>query len=205
MKPKTIMWTVGIIAVIGSLLFWNLLFPAKPASTISDPSALPGLQTVTAPWPAELQNLSARLRAIGLPALSAEGSALHIHQHLDLMINGAPVAIPSGIGINAAAGFISDIHVHDDTGVIHVESPTRQTFTLGQFFDIWGVRLTASCIGGYCTDATHSITVYSNGKPVSGNPRSLALESHQEIVIVYGSNAAATGTIPSTYTFPAGE
>jgi hypothetical protein len=56
-------------------------------------------------------------------------------------------------------------------GIIHVESPTVGKFYLGQFFDIWGVRLTSDCIGGYCTDATNTLTVYVNGEKYAGDPR----------------------------------
>lgn len=140
-----------------------------------------------------------------MPALSAEGTTLHIHQHLDIFINGKQVSVPAGIGINQAAGSIADIHVHDSTGVIHVESPTVRTFTLGQFFDIWGVRFTKNAIGGYATSEEATLKVYSNGKLYEGDPRQLPLKAHQEIVIVYGTDQEAPQTIPSSYVFPAGE
>jgi len=206
MKSKTILYVVGFLALLVILFSWSYIFPPKPAApvaTIPDPSALPGLQTATAPWQPEMANLATRLRAIGLPALPAEAFALHIHQHLDIFIDGNPVDVPPQIGI--ASYFISPIHVHDDLHVIHVESPTVQTFTLGQFFDIWGVRLTANCIGGYCTDATHKLQVYSNGTLYSGDPRMLALDAHEEIAIVYGTSAEAPKSIPSSYAFPEGE
>lgn len=192
---------VGILIVL--LLLSSRLIPSKPIVTISDPSALPGVQTTDAPWQPELANLAARLHAIGLPTLSAEGSAMHIHQHLDIFVDGKPAAIPAGVGINQAAGFISPIHVHDTSGIIHVESPTVQTFTLGQFFDIWGVKLTAQCIGGYCADSAKSLKVYSNGTLYQGDSRQLPLQSHQEIVIVYGTDQESP-QIPSTYAFPVG-
>ncbi|MES2225807.1 MAG: hypothetical protein V4480_03290 [Patescibacteria group bacterium] len=198
MKKSTILWLVFAVVVI-ILLSWNHIFP-HPAPVV-DSATLPGMQTGEAPWNAEIPNLLARLRALELPALAQEGNVLHIHQHLDLSINGAPVAVPAGIGINEAAGFISPIHVHDTTGIIHVESNVVRDFTLGQFFDIWGVRFSDTCIGGYCADATHTLKVYSNGAPVSGDPRALILAPHQEIMIVYGG-ASSTLPILSSFTFP---
>ncbi|MDE1925333.1 MAG: hypothetical protein KGH79_04125 [Patescibacteria group bacterium] len=192
---------VGILIVL--LLLSSRLIPSKPTVKISDPSALPGIQTTDTPWQPELANLAGRLRAIGLPALSAEGSAMHIHQHLDIFIDGKAIPVPAGVGINQAAGFISPVHVHDNSGIIHVESPKVQTFTLGQFFDVWGVKLTAQCIGGYCADSTKSLKVYSNGTLYQGDLRQLALQSHQEIVIVYGTDQESP-QIPSTYAFPVG-
>jgi hypothetical protein len=203
-------WLIGAgtLAIIVLLLSWNLLFPPTPPKPITnvDPATLAGVQTGNFPWPAEIQNLRARLQAIGLPSnLSMEGQVLHIHQHIDISINGQTVEVPANMGINQAAGFISPVHTHDTTGVIHVESPTMQTFTLGQFFDVWGVRFKENCIGGYCADAAHVFKVYSNGQPVAGDPRLLPLASHQEIFLYYGDASGTPKTIPSSYQFAAGE
>jgi hypothetical protein len=163
-------------------------------------AALPGMQMGAAPWLPEIENLLSRLNAINLPALYEEGNALHIHQHLDILVNGKPVIVASGIGINPAARFISPLHTHDVSGVIHVESDVVRDFTLGQFFDVWGVRLSKDCLGGYCAKGTDTLRVFVNGKPVSGDPRSLVLREHQEIAVVYGP-ATATVSVPSTYRF----
>lgn len=207
---QKMLWA-GAAVVVMALLLGAIVFffgdgaPAfHGAQTIPDPSALPGLSTGDAPWPAELSQLKARLMAIGLPALSEEGTVLHIHQHLDIFVNGKTVAVPAGIGIQEAQGFISPIHVHDETGIIHVESPVVADFTLGQFFDIWGVRFTATCIGGYCADDTHSLRVYVNGELSKGDPRDIVLASHQEIVIAYGTDAQIPANIPSAFAFPEG-
>lgn len=205
MKTKTILYIVGFVVVLGVLFSWNSILPSKAPAPIAEPGTLPGIQTDDAPWGAEIPNLPARLKAIGLPALSAEGTTLHIHQHLDIFIDGKTTPVPANIGINQVAGFISDIHVHDGTGVIHVESPTVQTFTLGQFFDIWGVKFTKDAIGGYVVSGEKTLKVYSNGTLYQGDPRELQLQAHQEIVIVYGTDAETPQSIPSSYAFPAGE
>lgn len=203
MKNKTYWWIGGILVLIIGLLMLGKV-TKKPAMTINDPSTLPGIQTGNAPWPAEIEHLAARLQADGLPALSAEGTVLHIHQHLDIFIDGTSTPVAPGFGISEAAGFISPIHVHDTTGILHVESPTVQDFTLGQAFDVWGVKFTADCIGGYCADATKSLKVYSNGNLVEGDPRKLVLASHQEIAIVYGTPEEAPTSTPSSFDFPVG-
>lgn len=203
---KTKLTIGGIALLIVLLLSWNRIFPAPvPVGLITDPNNLPGIQTGMIPWVPEIPQLRARLAAIGLPALGAEGSVLHIHQHIDLLINGTVVPIPADIGINNAAGFISPIHTHDTTGVIHIESNTARDFTLGQFFDIWGVRFTPDSIGGYKTSATSTLAVYANGSLVPGDPRSLVLTAHQEILVVYGTKQEMPQTIPSSYPFPSGE
>jgi hypothetical protein len=46
--------------------------------------------------------------------------------------------VPANIGIDEQAGYLTSLHTHDATGIIHVESPTRRSFNLGDFFDVWG-------------------------------------------------------------------
>ena len=200
---KTTLIVGAGIAVLGLLLSWNRLFPSPLAVLVSNPDQLPGIETGPAPWYPEIAHLRARLRDIGLPALGAEGTALHIHQHLDLLINGTTVPIPAGIGIDEAGGFLSPIHTHDTSGIIHVESSVVRDFTLGEFFDIWGVRFTKDSIGGYTASATSTLAVYANGSLVTGDPRNLVLTEHQEIMIVYGA-ASSTPNVISSYSFAPG-
>ena len=76
--------------------------------------ALPGLLTTKAPWPANNRApLRARLKAAGIPALGAEGSRLHTHQHLDIVIDGSGYPVPAGIGIDPRNRFIAPLHTHD--------------------------------------------------------------------------------------------
>jgi hypothetical protein len=197
--------TLSIIkqsALIASfiLVIAMLVTNGESAQTDSSAARLPGLQTGPAPWLPDIENLLARLKVINLPALYEEGNALHIHQHLDILINGKPVTVPSGIGINPIARFISPLHTHDVSGVMHVESDVKRDFTLGQFFDVWGLRFSQSCIGGYCAKGADKLRVFVNGKPVSNDPRGLVLRDHQEIAVVYGP-AAAGVSVPSTYRF----
>lgn len=146
----------------------------------------------------------ARLRSIGLAPLSpAEGTAVHIHQHLDLYVDGAKVPVPAGIGIDPAVGF-APLHTHDASGVIHIESPTARGYTLGELFAVWGVRFTPSCLGGYCAAGDRRLRVYVDGRPVHGDPTALTLASHQEIVVAFGTAAQLPSPIPSSFWFPPG-
>jgi hypothetical protein len=165
---------------------------------------LPGELATPAPWPANVVRLRARLGALGLPALAREGTALHTHQHLDLFVHGRRVAVPAGIGIDAGARFIAPIHTHDGTGVIHVESPQVRTFTLGQLFGVWGLRLTRSCVGASCAGGREQLAVYADGRRVRGDPRLLPLAPHAEIVVAFGTRAELPRPLPATYAFPAG-
>ena len=163
-----------------------------------DIATLPGAQNHPPPWDAGSDQLQLRLRRIGLPALQAEGQVLHIHQHLDLFVDGRKVTVPANVGIDPSGAFISDLHTHDTTGIIHVESPTEQQFTLGQFFAVWAVPLSATQIGSL---KGKRVRTWVNGKPVNADPTRIILAAHQEIVLAYG---AAPKTVPSKYDFPEG-
>jgi hypothetical protein len=164
--------------------------PAPAASAVG--------RTSNPPWSAPA-DASAAVAAAGLPMLGEEGSALHIHAHLDIIVNGNPVQVPTDIGVDDARQKISPLHGHDTTGVIHVESPNKtDTFTLGQFFAEWQVSLAADHIGGLTADDTHHLKVYVNGTPHAGNRADIVLAAHDEIAIVYGTDAQQTN-VPSTY------
>jgi len=107
--------------------------------------------------------------------------------------------VPQGIGIYDGQ-FLTELHTHDASGIMHVESPVAKNFDLGQFFGVWGVRLTNDCVGGYCQELT-PWTVYVNGQPYRGDPASLVLKEHQEIAFVIGTPPK---NVPATYKFPAG-
>jgi hypothetical protein len=190
----------GVIAVGVAVLFLFVFNDSnKAAVDIPNSDSLVGVQTGPAPWNAALDTLPDRLKPLGLNALTNEGEVVHIHQHLDIYVNGKKVTVPSQIGIYDGQ-FLTELHTHDASGIMHVESPTKRTFDLAQFFGVWGVRLTPSCVGGYCKELT-PWRLYVDGKPYQGDPRALELKAHQEIAIVIGTPPKV---IPSKYKFPAG-
>jgi hypothetical protein len=132
-----------------------------------------------------------------------EGTVVHIHQHLDLYVEGHKVTVPAGIGIDPAVGY-APLHTHDPSGVIHVESPVVRGYTLGQFFAVWGVRFTPSCLGGDCAGGGRQLRVYVDGRPYRGDPTTLTLAYHQELVVAYGTAAQLPSPVPSAYRFPPG-
>lgn len=196
---------IGIIAVLLILFFvFSTSDKRKPVSStpVKNTASLISLQTGPVPWNTEVDTLKDRLAAINLPALNTEGSTLHTHQHLDIFIEGKNIPIPQDIGVNESAGYISPIHTHDGSGIIHVESPTVQKFTLGQFFNVWGVRFNNQCLGGYCEQNDKKLSVFINGQIQSDNYADITLEPRQEIVISYGTEKEIPQPIPSSYTFP---
>jgi hypothetical protein len=190
----------GLIAAIVVAVVLALVLTRGGSSSASRTipwSQLGPLQTGPPPWSNGVAGLTDRLQPIGLSQLGAEGQVLHIHQHLDLYVQGKKVRLPASIGINDSS-YITEVHVHDNSGVIHVESPSQRTFTLGQLFGEWGVKLTQSCVGRYCGH----VTWWVNGKPQAGDPANLALRAHQEIAIATGPPPLV---VPKSYAFPQGE
>ena len=168
---------------------------AKPVQV--DFAQLPGLQTGPPPWNNGSGGLQDKLSLVHLDPLPQEALAFHIHQHLDVYVNGKHVTVPALIGIYANS-FVTEMHTHTPDGVLHVESPKNRPYVLGQIFGEWGVRLNASCLGRYCGD----LHWWLDGKPQIGNPADLIVHAHQEIVIAAGKPPAR---IPASYNFPAGE
>lgn len=63
----------------------------------------------------------------------------HIHPVLNITVDGEPEEIPVNVGI--APNCMSEIHTHDTTGTLHIESFIAgrvHDFNLGDFFSVWG-------------------------------------------------------------------
>lgn len=192
-----------IIVVLGAAV---LLFVFGGGQTASNTST----STPQANGPAQVNNdfshvpgdqeLLNNLKVAQLDALNSEGTVMHIHQHLDLIVNNQTVAIPSEIGVGT--NFISPIHTHDATGILHVESPVQKDFTLNQFFQEWGIDFSNNCIGKNCADNSRKLVVAVNGNPVS-DVSHMVLSPHEEIEIWYGDKNTNPDLIKS-YNFPQG-
>ncbi|MCX5381784.1 hypothetical protein [Streptomyces sp. NBC_00083] len=154
------------------------------------------------PWPAPADP-SAAARAAGLEMMSAEGMVQHTHTHLDVLVDGRPVTVPAAIGIDLPRRLISPLHTHDTSGVIHVESPKRADFTLGQFMAEWRVPLAEDRIGGLHAGPGRRLRAYVNGRAVAGNPAAIVLREHDEIALVLTKDTD-TRPVPASYTWSRG-
>ena len=191
----------------------------SPTASLSDTEKKAGTAAPPAagglPWDAPADPMAATVAA-GLLPETHETLTHHVHAHLDVYLNGKPVVVPAGIGIDTAnpavnkgqspdgspawGGIkecsqpcISPLHTHDDTGVIHTESASTAPNRLGEFFSEWGVKLAGGCVGGYCRPAA-SVLIFVDGKRFDGDPTSIELTDHREIAIVIGSPA---GSVPA--------
>src|SRR5882672_4690264 len=66
----------------------------------------------------------------------------HIHSHVTVALNGQLLEVPGQIGIlpttATSGGCTYQIHTHDGSGSLHIETPAPANYTLGNFFHIWG-------------------------------------------------------------------
>jgi hypothetical protein len=163
-------------------------------SPTPDPQ-LTGLMTGPEPWPANLATLSDRMSEITIPTFG-NPLAMHEHAHLDVFVNGSPVTVPANIGFGPDVQ--AALHTHDTTGVLHMESnEAGARFTLGEFFAVWGLKLTPTCVGGYCDAGDDTLRVFVDGEPYRGDPRSLQMHDQEEIVVAYGSSSQVPDPLPT--------
>jgi hypothetical protein len=138
----------------------------------------------------------------GIQCNNVEQLVSHIHAHLDIFINGQPYTIPSQIGITDKCFYW--LHTHDESGVIHIESPVAKDYTIGQFFNIWNQKFSNTQILDNIVNGKNTLNVYVNGNKVNAavNYRDIKLKAHDEIAVVYGKPPS---TIPSKYNFAKAE
>lgn len=136
--------------------------------------------------PARAQNLMSGLPIDGIRCDTMEGAVQHIHSHLQIFNRGRSVQVPADIGIMQVAGCLYWLHTHATDGIIHIEAPTARTFTLGEFFDVWGEDLDRSTAGAVRAPRGRSVRFTVNGRAWTKDPRSIPLRDHEEIVIQNG-------------------
>ncbi|HIQ30385.1 MAG TPA: hypothetical protein EYH45_07480 [Candidatus Caldiarchaeum subterraneum] len=100
----------------------------------------------------------------------------HIHVFLSIRVDNQEITIPPGIGI--VGGREKYMHTHDDSGIIHIETPIDYPFTLGDFFKVWDKRFDENCVGEYCGN----VTVIVNGQNIE-TPWNYVLENQDNITI----------------------
>ncbi|MBA5636419.1 hypothetical protein H3H37_05065 [Duganella sp. LX20W] len=122
----------------------------------------------------------------------------HIHAHLTILRDGNALAIPAHIGLQGCA---YELHTHDQSGVIHIETSSARQFTLGQLFAVWGQPLSRSNVAGIT--GLPVTVLYNDSDTVlewTGDIGALELTSHRSITIELG---APQYTVPA-YRWDAG-
>lgn len=141
----------------------------------------------------------------GIQCAGMEYATLHIHPHLSIFYKGTQVVVPRLIGAvptGGGNGCLYWIHTHDETGIIHIESPVlapegSSGFTLGMLFDIWGQPLARDDIAGL----KGPVTAFLNGEKYEGDLRLIDLKAHDQITLEVGTPVVP----PPNYSFPPNE
>lgn len=116
----------------------------------------------------------------------------HVHAHLSIFLNGDQLIVPDHIGIPSPGGVecTYTLHTHDGSGEIHIEAAAPGTFTLGNFFHIWGEPLDPTNVGGI---VGLPITVYvvdegnTAATEYTGDLLNMDLPAHRQITIQIGT------------------
>ncbi|MGD9534134.1 MAG: hypothetical protein AB7V56_10230 [Candidatus Nitrosocosmicus sp.] len=97
---------------------------------------------------------------IGQSGAQMDPMAIHLHPELKIVMDSKSLTVPSNIGINSSLwnahsldkygmqampemgmSSMAPLHTHDDSGIIHVESSINRNYTLGEFLEVWGLKL----------------------------------------------------------------
>ena len=131
----------------------------------------------------------------GISCGASEQLVYHIHAHLAVFKNGQPYTLPAGVGIPGSQAEPSPqgpiasggsciywLHTHTTDGVIHIESPSKAIYTLGNFFDEWHQPLSETQVA----NLSGKVTAFVNGKPWKKSPRDIPLLPHANIQLEIG-------------------
>jgi len=122
----------------------------------------------------------------GISCDAMEGNRIHIHQHLVIFDHGHELTIPPNVGQPMMRRCIYWLHTHTPDGIIHVEAPLDRSFTLGDFFRVWGQPLTKTVAATARADKGTSLKVWVDGKPYAKDPATIPLAAHTDVVIEAG-------------------
>lgn len=116
---------------------------------------------------------------IGQSGAQADPMLIHIHPELSIIMDNKPFSVPSNIGIDSSLwsdhsldkygmqampemgmSGMDPLHTHDNSGIIHVESSINRNYTLGEFLNVWGLKLDDKIVKA--TVDNKSITNFEN-------------------------------------------
>ena len=134
-----------------------------------------------------------------------QSSPTRLRVHIELFARRRVLIVPAGIGV--APPLVRDgayvlggrcvypLRTREPTGVVEVAATGLR---LGDLFRVWGQSLTSRRIAGFTS--TKPLLAFVNGRRYHGDPRSIPLRRHDEIVLEIG------GYVPPhvSYVFPKG-
>ncbi len=158
--------------------------------------ALPGAAAAAGPIPSPIgvgpryHPAPGAVPVAGLRCTNAKPPRFGVH--LELFAARQVVIVPAGIGVApplrrqgsyVLGGRCSyPVRTREPTGVVEVER--RASLTLGRLFAVWGQPLSRTRLAGFASSAP--VLAFVDGHRRLGDPRSIPLRPHAEIVLEVG-------------------
>lgn len=100
-------------------------------------------------------------RILGICLAGHNELVQHGHAEIHVYIDGREVDVPAEIGINGkgCSSGMRAVHTHDDTGLLHIETPFEASPTLGNFFSIWEQPFDSTHLMDEVVDDGHEIVM----------------------------------------------
>jgi hypothetical protein len=135
------------------------------------------------PWDAPRDAVS-YIDAAGLEPLSLDLTSNSRTVHLTVTLDLEPVEVPAYVGIDRLRSVQAAAHTHDSSGTVWLEGRGSSDITLGQFFTLWGVRLSRECLGAACG----ALSVTTEPAMKIADPRNLQLGRVRSVTIAATTN-----------------
>ena len=113
----------------------------------------------------------------GITCDEVEHLVYHNHTKLVIKIQNETQNIPAGIGI-IPNDCIFWLHTHDDSGIIHVESPIKTAFSLDQFLKVWDIFDNSSFIENFSKN-----NMTANVSMITENGSQSNLDNYKNIIL----------------------
>jgi hypothetical protein len=157
---------------------------------------VPATVKVPAYWPAWLGVGGGKT----IDGVGCFGTAnMHVHALISIYKDGKRLGFPGSIGrIHTGCYHAYEMHVHDATGVIHIETDVPKTFKLGQWFSLWNQPLGRDLTAGLAGPVRFYVIEKGTITPYAGNPYDIEMKPHREVLIVTGT---AMSVVPN-YQWP---
>lgn len=125
----------------------------------------------------------------------------HKHALLSIYKDGKRLGLASGIGnYHTGCYHAYEMHVHDVSGMIHMETDYPVTFKMGQWFSLWQQPLSRDNVAGLVGPVRFYIIENNTITRYDGNPYDIEMLPHREVLIVTGT---AMSVVPK-YQWPLG-
>ncbi|HET9807013.1 MAG TPA: hypothetical protein VFP49_08905 [Nitrososphaeraceae archaeon] len=127
----------------------------------------------------------------GITCDKVEHLVYHNHTKLVIKIQNETQNIPAGIGI-IPNDCIFWLHTHDDSGIIHVESPIKTAFSLDQFLKVWDIFDNSSFIENFSKNiitANVSMITENSSQSKLDNYKNISLENNAIITVDLGNKS----------------